>query len=272
MKAFRFIAVLALSALTLTACSSTNEAGAPSSAQTRTDYKDGQVATVKSVESGNTVTVDIDGKSEQVRLLNVVAPSEHNNSPSGTCLLQESTDFLSSKLPQGQQVTLNFDDAQVGTSGFLDAAVLVGEDLVNSEVVREGLAATTYATPNDEFYSQISKAQQKAAEEGKGIYSKDVECSIPSKIQKRIDEVKDAKNLAEASRKPVFLSASSYYNELVRAQGAPASYLGSIVTLTAVKDQLEGLRTALGDNYYDESGSSVADKNSASANASDRPK
>ena len=49
MKAFRFIAVLALSALTLTACSSTNEAGAPSSAQTRTDYKDGQVATVLSL-------------------------------------------------------------------------------------------------------------------------------------------------------------------------------------------------------------------------------
>lgn len=272
MKVSPLLVALGVSAVALTGCSSAQESSAPVSSQAKSHYQDGQKATVKSVDTGNTVTVEIDGKSEQVRLLNVVAPSENNNVLSGSCLVQESKDFLASKLPAGQEVTLNFDDAQVGTSGFLDAAVLVGEDLVNAEVTGAGMAATTFATQKDEFYPQVSEAQQQAAKEGKGIYSTDTECTVPHALKDAIDQVKSAGDKSnEDERKVVYQKASALYNSLDESESAPASYLGSIVTLDAVQKQMEDLRTALGDNYYDETGLSQAEKQSASASATARP-
>ena len=204
--------------------------------------------------------------------MNVVAPSENNNVLSGSCMVQESKDFLASKLPAGQEVTLNFDDAQVGTSGFLDAAVLVGEDLVNAEVTGAGMAATTFATQKDEFYPQVSEAQQQAAKDGKGIYSTDTGCTVPHALKDAIDQVKSAGDKSnEDERKVVYQKASAVYNSLDESESAPASYLGSIVTLDAVQKQMEDLRTALGDNYYDETGLSQAEKQSASASATARP-
>lgn len=269
MKAFRTTLVLGLSALALAGCSpSAPESSAPTTTQTKLKLEDGLKATVKSVESGNTVTMDIEGTTKQVRLLNVVAPSENNNVPSGSCLVEESKEFLTSQLPEGTEVTLDFDKVQVGTSGYVDAAVKVKDELVNAAVVGEGLAATTFATPDDEFYPQVSEAQQKAAEEGKGLYSKDVDCTIPYEIEKQIKEVDKAGEIKdENERKAAYQTISAYYHNLVETQQAPASYVGSMTTLDSLREQIRALREKLGDNFYDEHGMSKVDRESASATA-----
>lgn len=280
MKLLRCITVLSVATLALAGCSSSSDSSGESavaSQQGKSSYSDGQKATVKSVDSGNTVTVDIDGAQKQVRLINVVAPSKNNNVPSGTCLLDESHKFLAEKLPEGKEIRLNFDPSQPGTSGFLEAAVYAGEDFINQEVVEAGLAATSFTTQKDKFYSDVSKAQQSAAKDGVGLYSAETDCSIPHEIKQQLDTVNKAKKEPESNdeardkHRLIYQKASSYYNELVKNQEAPASYVGSIVTLDAIKDQLEELRTALGDNYFDEHGESAADKASASATATARP-
>lgn len=280
MKFLRCVTTLSVATLALAGCSSSGGSSAESavaSQQGKTAYSDGQKATIKSVDSGNTVTVDIDGAQKQVRLINVVAPSKNNNEPSGTCLLDESQKFLAEKLPEGKEITLNFDPSQPGTSGFLEAAVYAGEDFINQEVVAAGFAATSFTTQKDKFYPDISKAQQSAAKDGEGLYSAETDCSIPHEIKSQIDAVNQAKNEpenddeAKAKHRQVYQNASSYYNELTKDQEAPASYVGSIVTLDAIKTQLADLQKALGDNYFDEHGESVADKASASATATARP-
>lgn len=272
MKAVRSLACASLAVLALAGCSSaTDESStAPSSSQKK--YENGQKATVKTVDSGNTVTVDIDGVQKQVRLVNVVAPSENNNVPSGTCLIAESKKFLADKLPEGKEVTLKFDPAQIGSSGFLESAVYVGDDFINKDVVGVGMAATTFTTAKDKFYPEISQAQQQAAEDGKGLYSKDVECTIPHQIEQALDEAKSASDIKdEDERKATYRKSSQVYNDLDESISKPATYVGSIVTLDAVRDQMKELRDELGDHYYDEKGETVADKASASASASARP-
>ncbi|MDO4916993.1 MAG: thermonuclease family protein [Rothia sp. (in: high G+C Gram-positive bacteria)] len=280
MKFLRCVTAVSVATFTLAGCSSSADSTAESavgSQQGKTSYSDGQKATVKSVDSGNTVAVDINGEQKQVRLINVVAPSKNNNAPSGTCLLRESQKFLAEKLPADKEITLNFDPSQPGTSGFLEAAVYDGDDFINQEVVAAGFAATSFTTQKDKFYPDISKTQQSAAKDGVGLYSTDTDCSIPHKIKSQIEAVNRAKDEPEsneemkAKHRQVYQIASNYYNELVKAQESPASYVGSIVTLDAVKAQLEDLQKALGDDYFDEHGESVADKASASATATARP-
>ncbi|MEX3610872.1 thermonuclease family protein [Rothia sp. LK2588] len=267
MKIHSALTVACLAALALTGCTDSKEAAAPAptSSPAKKTYQDGQKATVKSVESANTVTVDIDGSTEQVRLLNVVAPSKNNNVPSGSCLIQESTDYLKKKLPAGSEVTLKFDKAQVGTSGYLDAAMYSGDQFINKQVARDGMAATTYTTQNDTFYPEISQAQQDAAKDAVGLYSKDVDCTIPHMIAQAQEKAKSAKDIKdEQQRKIAYQEASTVYNDLNDEVSAPAQWVGSIVTLEPVRQQLEELKTDLGKNYYNKEGVSEADQATAS--------
>lgn len=196
--------------------------------------------------------------------MNTAAPSESGVARSQTCLLDESKALLVEKLPEGTEVTLQFDDNARGGTGYVEAAVFVGESFINWDMARAGLVATTFATAQDKFYADISGAQQDAANEGVGLYSKDVECSIPAAIEGQRAAVEDAKGweVADddarlAEREWVFREASELFNELSVAQKAPSQWAGSIVTLDAVSGQLNDLKSALGDDLYGVDGTSV---------------
>ncbi|MFW0110079.1 thermonuclease family protein [Rothia sp. P13129] len=271
MKITRTFVLSGVALLALSGCSSATPQPEPSPSSSKISYADGLHAKVLSVETANTITVDVDGRTKEVRLLNVVAPTEHNNEFSGSCLVPESTEFLKQKLPEGTEVTLDFDDSRVGSSGYLEAAVYVGDDLINADVVREGFATTTFLSQRDEHYAPVSEAQQEAAREGRGIYSKDVECSLPHAIQLHLDRVHradDSQN--EEERVGLYKSASNFYNTLMSEAKSPDTWVGSIVTLDAVKDQLKELKNALGKNYYDVQGKSEREKQSE-ANEPIRP-
>ncbi len=265
MRIYRSLALGALGLLALAGCgASSTEQAAP--APSKTEYQDGQAAKVVSVQSANSLTVDVDGATEQVRMVNVAAPTENNNEMSGACLIQESADYLKKKLPEGTEITLQFDDAQIGSTGALDAAVYLGDALINADVVGAGMATTTYATAKDEFYSEISQAQQGAAEKKVGLYDPSIDCTIPYQIAQAQQKVKSAGELGEeADRERVYKEASALYNQLSKATQAPAQWVGSIVTLDSVSTQLDDLRGALDKNYYDENGMSEADYASATA-------
>lgn len=255
----RCAVVGAVAALLLTGCSANSQPSVQLTPKTRATYFDGTVATVQEVKSGNTITVKIGDRTEDVRLLNVVAPSKNNNELSGNCLIEESKAALAEKLPAGTEVTLNFDPTQTGTSGFVDAAVYAGDRFINREIAATGLVATTFASQQDKFYLEISEAQQQAARDGLGLYSVDTDCSIPHAIQEQINLVNAAGGLEEGERSMTYRKASTFYNELIDQSASAVTWPGSIVTLESVNARLQELQTALGDNYYNKSGKSVAE-------------
>ncbi|MGV3149683.1 thermonuclease family protein [Rothia sp. 11273D007AR] len=265
--------------LALSACGSSTEA-TPEANPTIT-YTDGMTATVVSVESANTFTANIDGVEKEVRLINTAAPSSNGVALSSTCLIDESKALLSEKLPEGSQVTLNFDESQRGATGYVEAAVYTGDAFINRDMARAGMVTTTFTTNADKFYGEISQAQQDAANEGIGLYSRDIECTIPAQIQAQKTVVEDAKNWevdtsAEApleqkqrenERQAIYRDASAVYKDLEEQTKAPAQWVGSIVTLDAVKAQLSELRSLLGDDFYPSNGTSVNQQKKAEAEA-----
>lgn len=261
------VAVLALSACGGSAGDEVAESPA------RLKFEDGMTAKVVSVESANTFIADFDGVRKSVRLVNTAAPSENGVARSQTCLAEEAQALLVEKLPEGTEVTLQFDENARGGTGYVEAAVFVGESFINWDMARAGMVATTFATAQDEFYVDVSNGQQDAANEGVGLYSKDVECSIPAAIEGQraaVEDVKgwevaddDADRLAERER--VFREASELYNELSAAQAKPSQWVGSIVTLDAVSGQLDNLRGTLGDDLYSTDGTSINQQKKAEA-------
>lgn len=275
----RLAPLVAVTVLALSACGSSTEA-TPEANPTIT-YTDGMTATVVSVESANTFTANIDGAEKEVRLINTAAPSSNGIALSSTCLIDESKALLAEKLPEGGQVTLNFDESQRGATGYVEAAVYAGDAFINRDMARAGMVATTFTTSADEFYGEISQAQQDAANEGIGLYSRDIECTIPAQIQAQKTAVEDAKSWEvdtsaeapveqsqrEAERQTIYQNASELYRSLEDQTKAPAQWVGSIVTLDAVNTQLNELRSLLGDDFYPETGTSVNQQKKAEAEA-----
>lgn len=261
--------------LALAACGSSGSGDAGVSGAVPSDvvFEDGMTAKVVSVESANTFVADFEGVRKSVRLVNTAAPSENGVARSQTCLLDESKALLVEKLPEGTEVTLQFDENARGGTGYVEAAVFVGESFINWDMARAGMVATTFATAQDEFYVDVSNGQQDAANEGVGLYSKDVECSIPAAIEGQRAAVEDARGweVADddvarlAERERVFREASELFNELSVAQKAPSQWVGSIVTLDAVSGQLDDLKSVLGDDLYGVDGTSVNQQKKAEA-------
>lgn len=269
----RFAPLAAVALLALTACvSGSNEPEAPSPS---INYQDGMSATVVSVETGNTFTAEIEGVQKPVRLINTAAPSTHGVALSNTCLVEESTSKLAEKLPEGTEVTLNFDESQRGGTGYVEAAVYAGETFINVDMARSGLVSTTFATADDEFYSPISEAQQDAAAEGLGLYSKSTDCTIPGNIEQQVEAIEDARTwevpeddvTRTAERETVYREASELYNSLEGEAPSPSNWVGSIVTLDAVQEQMADLRSLLGDDYYPRRGDSVNQQKKATTEA-----
>lgn len=272
MKRLASIALLGL--LTLTACGAQGEASGQASLAAAPELSDGMTVTVESVSSGNAfMAVFENGAKRQVKLINTAAPSNANVALSGSCLIEESTNALKEQLPEGTQVTLSFDENQRGSTGSIEAAVNIGDRQINSEMVRKGLLATTYATTQDKFYPGISLAQNEAAAEGIGLYSPDLECTIPSAINRQRAAVEDARtwevtdDIRRGERESVYIEASRLFNDLHGQVKYPANWVGSIVTLTAIDKQMDDFRNLLDKDYYPINGKSENQKEKASAAA-----
>lgn len=272
----RLVSIALLGLLTLTACGAQGEATGQASSVAAPELSDGMTVTVESVSSGNAFTAVFEnGAKRQVKLINTAAPSNANVALSGSCLIEESTNALKEQLPEGTQVTLSFDENQRGSTGSIEAAVNIGDRQINSEMVRKGLLATTYATTQDKFYPGISLAQNEAAAEGIGLYSPDLECTIPAAINRQRAAVEDARtwevaeedHLRESERQQVYKDASALYTELSSQAKYPSNWMGSIVTLSSVDQQLKDFRNLLGKDYYGTNGKSENQKEKASAAA-----
>src|SRR4051794_7094791 len=141
-------------------------------------------ATVTRVVDGDTVDVDIDGRSERIRLLNVDTPETKDPNQPVQCLGPEATAFLTGLLPPGTSVRLEYDRERTDRYDRTLAAVFSTDStLVNAETARQGLAAVIVIDGNDRFYPPIAAARDEAVAAGRGLYSPDIACTVPGQVE-----------------------------------------------------------------------------------------
>jgi micrococcal nuclease len=143
-----------------------------------------QSAIVTEVVDGDTLDVDIDGRTERIRLLNVDTPETKDPNQPVQCLGPEATAYLSGLLPPGTGVRLEYDDERTDRYDRTLAAVFSSDGtLVNAEIARQGLAAVMVIDGNDRFYPPVAAARDEAVAAGRGLYSPDVACTLPGQVK-----------------------------------------------------------------------------------------
>ena len=143
------------------------------------------VATVTSIIDGDTIEIMIDGEEQSVRLLNINTPE------SDECLADDATGFLEWRIPPGTQVNLKYDKDRHDQYGRVLAGVVEGGSLVNAEIAKNGLGVAVLFEPNNRFYDDVLEAQHEAEEQGLGLWSEDIACTLVSQVNQYDQSVTD---------------------------------------------------------------------------------
>ncbi|GAB4079947.1 hypothetical protein GCU67_00835 [Modestobacter muralis] len=140
------------------------------------------MATVTGVVDGDTIDVLYKGEVDRVRLLNVNTPETVDPDKPVECMGPEASDYLKSRLPAGTEVRLERDKETKDGYGRYLAAVFLGDELVNAEIARQGLGVAMSVAPNTKYLAPVQQAQVEAQQAGRGLYSSDVDCTVPAKV------------------------------------------------------------------------------------------
>jgi micrococcal nuclease len=142
--------------------------------------------TVVNVIDGDTVIID-DAKNSRVRYLGIDTPEiAHQDSP-GDPMAQEASEF-NSALVEGKEVELEFDQQKYDQYGRILAFVYFDGNLVNEELVKEGLATLVIIEPNHMYSGIMHDALAQAKKNKKGIWGDLKDLNPPDKNRKfRID-------------------------------------------------------------------------------------
>lgn len=178
-------------------------------------------AVVRDVVNGESVDVTSDGKERTVKILNLATPLSAQGQ--SACLAEQSKQAVAELLPKRSGVNLVFDRQRVGEDGRYIAGIRTDEgSQVGVEVARKGLGIAVEESPNNKFYSDIQRAQREAEKEKIGLFSPDIECTIPGRVkdlENRVSKVippneKDAKSTDVASLTTNAAHVTGVANEL----------------------------------------------------------
>lgn len=178
----RLAALLALS-LALVACGESSESSegatvtAPHEPATLPDDSAGATdlepnATVDRVVDGDTLVALINGQRERVRLLGIDTPESVAENRPDQCFGEEASDYLTSLLPEGTEITLILDEEPRDQYDRLLAYVVrtSGELFINLELIEQGYAGVLVYDPNDHYESLFRAAEREAIDAGIGLW------------------------------------------------------------------------------------------------------
>lgn len=189
----KILAAMAIGSLVLTGCSGgsasvekqTASAAALAGEQktannNQQNYADTGV--VVRVIDGDTITATVNGEEKTIRLLNIDTPeTKHPNEPI-QCLGPEATAYLESRLKTGDEIGLEYDIERLDRFGRTLAGVYESNSLVNADIAAMGLGVAVLFEPNKRFYQQVLDAQNKAKDQGQGLFSPAIECTLPGQL------------------------------------------------------------------------------------------
>jgi micrococcal nuclease len=129
-------------------------------------------ATVVEVIDGDTITVELGARTEDVRLLGVDTPETKHPSRPVECFGAEAAAFTADLLPPGTPVRLERDEEARDAYGRLLAYVRRTPDdvFVNLELVRRGYADVLVIAPNDAYAPLLRQAGAQARDEAQGLW------------------------------------------------------------------------------------------------------
>jgi micrococcal nuclease len=126
-------------------------------------------AYVTRVVDGDTVEVDLDGETEDIRYIGVDTPETVKPGAPVECFGPQASSY-NHRLVEGQQVRLVFGVERRDDYGRLLAYVYLDGRFVNAELVRRGLAETLTIPPNDRFAGRLKRLEIAAARAGRGLW------------------------------------------------------------------------------------------------------
>lgn len=126
-------------------------------------------AKVLRVVDGDTIEVEIDGSSEDVRYIGVDTPETVKPGTPVQCYGPEASE-RNEELVGGRMVRLEFDRELRDVYGRMLAYVFVGERLVNAELIEAGYARTLAIEPNTSRADQLERLEAEAGTAGRGIW------------------------------------------------------------------------------------------------------
>ena len=129
-------------------------------------------AVVVAVTDGDTLSIDLAGKRETVRLIGLDTPETKHPTKGVQCFGPEATEFTASVLAVGTQIELTRDVEARDRYGRLLAYVrLAGSGVfVNLELVRLGFARPYPFPPNTAHQSDFAAAAWEAQQERRGLW------------------------------------------------------------------------------------------------------
>lgn len=114
-------------------------------------------------------TIEVSGIAQSVRYIGIDSPEVGHGMGSDDPLGERATE-LNSRLVEGSTVTLEFDEERYGVYGRVLAYVYVGEVDVNEEMLRSGLAWTSFIEPNTRHRERYLAAEREAREHRRGLW------------------------------------------------------------------------------------------------------
>jgi micrococcal nuclease len=126
-------------------------------------------AEVTRVVDGDTIEVSLDGETEDVRYIGVDTPETVAPDEPVECFGHRASE-TNADLVEGETVTLVFDRELRDEYGRLLAYVYLGDQLVNAELVRRGLARTLEIAPNTSKASRLDRLAARAGRAGRGLW------------------------------------------------------------------------------------------------------
>lgn len=126
-------------------------------------------AEVTRVVDGDTVEVAIDGVEDRVRYIGLDTPESVAPGEPVDCFGPEAAAY-NARIVEGKQVELLIGAEPRDRYGRLLAYVLLGDLLVNAELLRQGFATTLSISPNDQLESRFRRLEERAGRAGVGLW------------------------------------------------------------------------------------------------------
>jgi endonuclease YncB( thermonuclease family) len=144
---------------------------------------DETVATVTAVESGDTLRVRLDGEERLLHLTDVAAPKGDE------CLATEATMQLAGYASVDSELRLELGDGPVPDGDLTAAAYLSDGRLLSEVMAADGLAYLVMSDDSGEYQWPVRAAQEEARFAKVGLFSTEVDCTIPGQVFSVSDRV-----------------------------------------------------------------------------------
>ena len=131
--------------------------------------REGTTADVLRVVDGDTIEVDLDGTTEDVRYIGVDTPETVKPGTPVECFGEQASQY-NHELVEDRAVRLEFDRELRDDYGRLLAYVYVGDEFVNAELVAGGYARTLEIEPNTARAQQLGRLEAEAGTAGRGLW------------------------------------------------------------------------------------------------------